>query len=385
MKHFILSLVAFAAYSCPVLSQLNVYSNGNVGIGRTTGSANAKLSIGNGTVYSNYNIDLQTETPLKSGLFNIAIDGIAKNSTALNSGRSIGLRGMAGNATTGYNYGVLGCIWGAQHGAGVFGTTSNITGVRIPGVFAGYFDGDVCVTGDLSVNGSLTGTLITPTSNNINAAKAISNCDGNESTSKKISNLNVISYYNPTPAMQTAEKDDTITTTRKPAKIEAQSITKMHYGLLAEEIESVYPELVYEYENGTKGIKYTELIPLLIQSIKELKTEIDELKHAYNTHGGQSVTGIKNTDDSPVASLGQNAPNPFDYTTDIKTFIPVSVKNAKLCIYDLNGKQIRQITIGERGEATIKLNANELQSGIYMYSLIVDDRLVNTRKMVLNR
>ena len=54
-------------------------------------------------------------------------------------------------------------------------------------------------------------------------------------------------------------------------------------GVLAQEVEAVIPELVKEHEglNGRgkfKSVDYNKLVPVLIESIKELKKEIDDLK-----------------------------------------------------------------------------------------------------------
>jgi len=54
-------------------------------------------------------------------------------------------------------------------------------------------------------------------------------------------------------------------------------------GVLAQEVEAVIPELVKEHEglNGRekfKAVDYNKLVPVLIESIKELKKEIDDLK-----------------------------------------------------------------------------------------------------------
>lgn len=64
-----------------------------------------------------------------------------------------------------------------------------------------------------------------------------------------------------------------------------------HYGLNAEEVEKIFPEIVSEevnvytnfetketIETNYKGINYIELIPILIQSIKEQQVQIEELK-----------------------------------------------------------------------------------------------------------
>ena len=50
------------------------------------------------------------------------------------------------------------------------------------------------------------------------------------------------------------------------------------YGVIAQEIQKVMPELVDTRENGYLAVKYDKIVPLLIESIKELKKEIEELK-----------------------------------------------------------------------------------------------------------
>jgi len=52
----------------------------------------------------------------------------------------------------------------------------------------------------------------------------------------------------------------------------------IHYGIIAQEIEKEFPELIKEID-GVKMVNYIELIPILLQAIKELKQEIKELKN----------------------------------------------------------------------------------------------------------
>ena len=49
-------------------------------------------------------------------------------------------------------------------------------------------------------------------------------------------------------------------------------------GVIAQEIEAIFPELVDTRANGYKAVKYDRLVAVLIEAVKELKVEIDELK-----------------------------------------------------------------------------------------------------------
>ena len=51
-------------------------------------------------------------------------------------------------------------------------------------------------------------------------------------------------------------------------------------GLLAQEVELVFPEAVTTDDDGTKSVAYSTLIPVLVQAIKEQQHQIDDLRRA---------------------------------------------------------------------------------------------------------
>ena len=55
-------------------------------------------------------------------------------------------------------------------------------------------------------------------------------------------------------------------------------VKKSDVGIIAQEVQKVLPEAVGERADGTLGVRYELLVPLLVESIKELKEEIQSLK-----------------------------------------------------------------------------------------------------------
>ena len=49
-------------------------------------------------------------------------------------------------------------------------------------------------------------------------------------------------------------------------------------GVIAQEIEVILPEVVTTRDSGYKAVKYEKIVPLLIEAIKDLQKQIDELK-----------------------------------------------------------------------------------------------------------
>ena len=47
---------------------------------------------------------------------------------------------------------------------------------------------------------------------------------------------------------------------------------------IAQEMQKIFPEIVVEDKNGVLGIRYTELIPVLVKAFQEQQQVIDDLK-----------------------------------------------------------------------------------------------------------
>ena len=166
---------------------------------------------------------------------------------------------------------------------------------------------------------------------------------------------------------------------------------KEHFGLIAQELQKVYPNLVYEKDNGYLAVNYVELVPVLMQAIKELKSELDEIKG--NTSARKTMaTETTDIDSSSLPfgegmergfSLSQNVPNPFTEKTDIAIYLPESVQTATLYIYDLSGKQLEQHPVTGRGETVMTIHADKMDAGMYVYSLVADKKVITTKKMIV--
>ena len=130
------------------------------------------------------------------------------------------------------------------------------------------------------------------------------------------------------------------------------------------------------------------MIPLLLQSIKDLKSKIENatiMSHPVSRRSlSSSVTNIEEY--STVATLlEQNNPNPFKEKTVVRFNIPEKIRLAYLYIYDMTGKQIEKIRINERGLGSVSIHGGNLAAGMYLYSLIVDDEEVATKRMILTK
>jgi len=172
-------------------------------------------------------------------------------------------------------------------------------------------------------------------------------------------------------------------------------------GLIAQDVEQVVPEVVRTNENGLKGIMYQNLIPLLIEGIKEQKGQIDslreQLKNCCNLNQQELMQNASSDKTKRVmkndpsngrnsdirAYLFQNNPNPFNEQTSIRYFLPIETKTASLMFFDMQGKLVKTLTINNFGASSITINVNELWSGMFIYSLIADGREVDNKRMIL--
>jgi len=169
----------------------------------------------------------------------------------------------------------------------------------------------------------------------------------------------------------------------KPEKVE-KATSLLHFGVSAQELQEIYPNLVKEGQDGYLAVNYTELVPVLIQSIQELKQELDKVKGS----GSRMTRSVSYGDDEfqPSAKniLYQNSPNPFKEQTTIRFNLVDNARDASICIFDMTGKMLKKLPISA-GATSVSINGWELGEGMFLYTLIVNGREVDTKRMIITK
>ena len=173
--------------------------------------------------------------------------------------------------------------------------------------------------------------------------------------------------------------DTTITDQAIIAKLDKDRIDR--FGFLAQDLEEILPEVVkYDDSTDVYGIDYIEIIPVLVCAMHEQQEKIEELEEKIKEKS--AVEAIPDIQKSKTALL-QNRPNPFSENTLIEYSLAEDVASATLYIYDMNGTQLRSIPLHQRGEGSVEINGGELKAGMYMYTMITDGQVIDTKTMVL--
>ena len=287
-------------------------------------------------------------------------------------------------------------------GAGIYGTSAqqgDTLSFRYHGRYAGYFNGKVRVAG-----GSLYANVLSPSINYSNGGSSQNNVatllseNRGESVTEKLSQVDAIQFLRDERDLGVATdgilSDETgrmkandidVDDTQKTSQDGESTLSAIQYGLAADQLKKVYPELVYEDEEGNVSINYIEMVPLLVQSINELSKELAELKGTSSKKVKSQTTAIEDTvEDIDQVRMDQNKPNPFSESTVIKLNIPKDTKTATIFIYDLSGKQVKSIPVTERGKTDITVYARDLTAGMYIYNLVVDGQVKVTRRMIVS-
>jgi len=99
-----------------------------------------------------------------------------------------------------------------------------------------------------------------------------------------------------------------------------------------------------------------------------------------------SITGIELVTDNLPAEfkLMQNYPNPFNPSTQIEFSMNKS-KFVSLNVYDLQGREIKKLVnkVLARGTYKVEFNAEEMSSGVYIYQLITDEKVLSKKMIFL--
>ncbi len=185
-------------------------------------------------------------------------------------------------------------------------------------------------------------------------------------------------------------------------------------GIVAQDLQEIVPEFVSsrgykEYdENGNiltdneyLQVHDTELKYILINAIKDQQKIIEDQQEQIKAQDERItdleatvvelrnlIQDLKNTVEVNLSGedlgyLGQNVPNPYQGETTITYVVPGKATSSVINIYDVSGKFVKTVSIKQTGKGQLKINANNLPGGVYSYQLVVDGKVIDSKKMVL--
>jgi trimeric autotransporter adhesin len=164
-------------------------------------------------------------------------------------------------------------------------------------------------------------------------------------------------------------------------------------GFVAQEVERAVQKSGFVFsgveapknDQDTYSIRYSDFVVPLVKAVQELSQQVEKQKAEIELlKGAKLAEKLNNAQEvSKNIVLYQNIPNPFKSETEIRMLIPSDVRDAKLYIYDMQGKPLTNFEVKERGNSSVRIEGGTLASGLYLYALVADGNVVDIKKMIL--
>ncbi|HYG51220.1 MAG TPA: tail fiber domain-containing protein, partial [Flavobacteriales bacterium] len=383
-------------------------TNANNGaIFNVTGASNNNLGgrfFVSGSTINNTGIDVNAFSPTTTNvgahihatdatLQNLATVSEALNTNAPTIADNWGVYGEANNpnVVNGSNLGV----WGQAINSGNANNNVGVVGIANNSGAAGF---NIGIYGEGTIAGYFTTSITTGGAISFSDRKLKKDIKTIESGLDLIKKLNPVTY--------SMKKDEFP---------ELHFNDKKQYGFIAQEVSEVIPELVSDaskpeiknrhgevVSKGYElvGLNYDGIIPVLTKGIQEQQTiieeqdeklnelqkQIDELKKLITSTPAGTITNGQTTyevelNDKASVVLDQNVPNPFAEQTVINFVIPEGAGRAQMLFHNAAGQLMKAVEITEKGRGQLTVFANDLSNGTYTYTLVVDNKVMGTKKM----
>lgn len=193
---------------------------------------------------------------------------------------------------------------------------------------------------------------------------------------------------------------------KKPENYTGDSLSlKGKVGFIAQEVQELFPNLVgYLPDADQYVLDYTSFIPYLTQTIQlqalqleeqeERIADLEEMVRMLMENQSEvparapqapGTGNEKGEGAMPQAKLYQNVPNPFAGTTEIRYELPEGVRSASIEVYEATGRMVKSRDLpATPGASSVSFENGEFGSGMYTYTLMVDNRQVDTKRMVVS-
>lgn len=81
-------------------------------------------------------------------------------------------------------------------------------------------------------------------------------------------------------------------------------------------------------------------------------------------------------------AISESYPNPAHRFVKMNYSVAQSAKTAEVVVYSMLGAKVKRVGLEEK-QGTLRIDVSSLPSGMYFYSLLVDDKAISTKKMLV--
>jgi hypothetical protein len=234
------------------------------------------------------------------------------------------------------------------------------------------------------VTGSVAGDFIVQQVDSVNSILfAIGTASGNGVERMRINKIGYVGIAQQSPTARFDVNCSAVTGQTNPSNIRFENLQSGSGKYL------VIDSNGYVYrDTSTAGgaMANTPLVTDMQSQIQDLQNQVQELRSLLSSRLALSAAEQKQLQNESAGWLGDIHPNPANNSTTIDYSLPAGVGAAFCQIYALNGNIVTAISLPPtQGKSQVQLNTAQLAQGMYIYALVADGKVLDTKKLVVAR
>lgn len=165
--------------------------------------------------------------------------------------------------------------------------------------------------------------------------------------------------------------------------------SKLEYGFLSQDVAKYFPHMT-DYSKDLLLLDYKQILPIVVEAVKEQQDQIETLQARVNElelliQGEVESLGTETKElGNEKTVLLQNDPNPFNESTRIQFEISeTGFNSASILVFNMNGTLLKSIAISNHGKGEVFIQGKDLEAGMFIYSLVVNNKEVDSKRMIL--
>lgn len=123
----------------------------------------------------------------------------------------------------------------------------------------------------------------------------------------------------------------------------------------------------------------------LQSQVEDLKKQVEELRSLILSRQPLSPQQLNTLKNPNLPWLGDGQPNPSNNSTLIEYSLPTGTSIATCQVYSLDGKILSTTVLNpSAGKSRVNVDTGKLAPGMYIYSLIVNGKATDTKKLIVS-